>query len=146
MLKRVGALVLCGTLVAAPAHAADAGAPRTTSGTTPGTSSQTASGTAPRTTLRVLVAVKNGPSRAATLTCDPAGGDHPAPRAACRLLRAAGGDPARLDVRPNAICTHEFRPHAVVVSGKWRGRAVSFGRVYPNACLMRSAGGAVFAL
>jgi hypothetical protein len=100
----------------------------------------------PRSTLRILVAVKQGETKAVTLTCDRAGGDHPAPRAACRLLRQVHGDPARLNVTPDAACTRELRPHAVVVAGMWRGEPVSFGRVYANACMVRAAGGAVFAL
>ena len=116
----------------------------------------------PRSTLRILVAVKQDETKsvkqgetkavkqretkAVTLTCERAGGDHPEPRAACRLLRRVHGDPARLDVTPDAVCTRELRPHAVVVAGMWRGKPVSFGRVYGNACLLRAAGGAVFAL
>ena len=111
----------------------------------------------PRSTLRILgrgeaggqqgrEAVKQRETKAVTLTCDRAGGDHPAPRAACRLLRRVHGDPARLNVTPDAVCTRELRPHAVVVAGMWRGKPVSFGRVYANACLLRAAGGAVFAL
>ncbi|MET8000345.1 SSI family serine proteinase inhibitor [Nonomuraea glycinis] len=108
----------------------------------------------PRSTLRILVAVKQDETKsvkqretkAVTLTCERAGGDHPEPRAACRLLRRVHGDPARLDVTPDAACTRELRPHAVVVAGMWRGKPVSFGRVYGNACLLRAAGGAVFAL
>ncbi len=100
----------------------------------------------PRSTLRILVAVKQGETKAVTLTCDRAGGDHPAPRAACHLLRQVHGDLSRLNVTPDAVCTHELRPHAVVVTGMWRGRPVSFGRVYANACLVQAAGGAVFAL
>jgi hypothetical protein len=100
----------------------------------------------PRSTLRILVAVKQGETKAVTLTCDRAGGGHPTPRAACRLLRQVHGDPALLNVTPDAVCTRELRPHAVVVAGMWRGEPVSFGRVYANACLLRAAGGAVFAL
>lgn len=128
----VTAVALCGALV--------------TTAAVPVTASPALAERDPRSTLRILVAVKQGETKAVTLTCDRAGGDHPAPRAACRLLRQVHGDPARLDVTPDAVCTRELRPHAVVVAGMWGGEPVSFGRVYANACLVRAAGGAVFAL
>jgi hypothetical protein len=122
------AVALCGTFLVTAA-ASPAGAERD-----------------PKSTLRIVLAVKQGETKAVTLTCDRPGGDHPAPRAACRLLRQVNGDPAALNVTPGAVCTRELRPHAVVVAGMWRGEPVSFGRVYANACLVRAAGGAVFAL
>ncbi|MFG1942840.1 SSI family serine proteinase inhibitor [Nonomuraea sp. NPDC048826] len=124
MMKAVGALVLSGALLAVPAPAI--------------------AESAPGAVLRVLVAVKDGATREARLTCNPAGGDHRSPRKACALLRRVGGEPARLDVHADAACTREYRPAAVVVTGRWRGRPVSFGRMYSNMCLLKAAGGAVF--
>jgi hypothetical protein len=124
-IKAAAAVALCAGLLAAPVPAA---AER-----------------APGATLRMMVAVKNGPTRTATLTCFPAGGSHSSPHRACRLLHRASGDPARLNARPQAVCTREFRPAAVVVTGRWRDRVISFGRVYSNPCLLRAAGGAVYA-
>ncbi|WP_336205788.1 SSI family serine proteinase inhibitor [Nonomuraea sp. LPB2021202275-12-8] len=131
MMKVVAAITLCGAFLVTAA-ASPALAER-----------------APRSTLRIVVATKDGPTKAATLICGRdarQGGDHPSPRAACRLLRQVDGDPARLNVVPDPVCTRELRPHAVVVAGMWRGRPVSFGHVYGNACLVNAAGGAVFAL
>ncbi|WP_049569583.1 SSI family serine proteinase inhibitor [Nonomuraea sp. SBT364] len=129
MSKAVGALALSGAFLFAAAAPAPALAERD-----------------PRSALRILVAEKGGEPKAVTLTCDRDGGTHPSPRAACRLLRKAGGDPGRLAASPGQICTRELRPHAVVVAGTWRGKPVIFGRVYSNPCLMRAAGGAVFTL
>jgi hypothetical protein len=127
MMKVAGALALCGAFLFTAASPALADR-------------------APRSTLRILVAEKGGETKAVTLRCDRDGGDHPAPREACRLLRRAGGDPARLNAAPGQVCTRELRPHAVVVAGMWRGKTIIFGRVFGNPCLMRAAGGAVYAL
>ncbi|GAA3467084.1 SSI family serine proteinase inhibitor [Nonomuraea roseola] len=99
----------------------------------------------PRASLKVAVTVADT-AKTVRLTCDRDGGNHPTPRAACRLLRAVKGKPARLEVRKNPICTKEFRPHTVEVWGAWRGKPVRFTKTYSNACLMKAAGGAVFTL
>ncbi|MDA0638469.1 SSI family serine proteinase inhibitor [Nonomuraea sp. MCN248] len=133
MMKAVGALALSGALLAVAAPAlARSGAP--------------GAAQAPGASLRILIAVKDGGTREARLTCRPSGGDHRSPRRACELLQQVDGDPGLLDVHPQAVCTREYRPVSVVVIGKWRGRSVSFGRVYSNACLMKAAGGAVYTL
>ncbi|WP_431902963.1 SSI family serine proteinase inhibitor [Nonomuraea sp. bgisy101] len=98
----------------------------------------------PLASLKVSVTVA-GATKSAGLLCDRDGGDHPSPRTACRLLRAVKGDPARLRVK-DPVCTREYRPHVVSVRGTWRGRPVSFTTTFANACLMKSAGGAVFTL
>ena len=64
------------------------------------------------------------------LTCDPPGGDHPDPEAACRVL-AEGGDAALPAVRKDRVCTQVYGgPETATVSGTWRGRPVvsSFSR------------------
>ena len=45
--------------------------------------------------------VKDRPLKGVVLTCDPDGGVHPTPAAACELLRKVDGDPAKLNVVPN---------------------------------------------
>ncbi|MFB4287939.1 SSI family serine proteinase inhibitor [Nonomuraea sp. ATR24] len=147
MLKAVGALALSGAfLFAAAAPALADPAPRSDQHSDQRSALRSDQRPEQRSALRVLVAEKGGETKAVTLTCDRDGGTHPSPRAACRLLRKAGGDPARLAASPGQVCTKELRPHAVVVAGMWRGKPVVFGRVYSNACLMRAAGGAVFTL
>ncbi len=125
-MRAVGTIVLCGAVLA--------------------TASPALAERAPRSTLRILVAVKQGPSKAVTLTCDRDGGTHPSARAACALLRKVKGNPAKLRVVSRPVCTKQYQPHAVVVAGKWRGKPVKWGHVYLNSCQMKAAGGAVFAL
>jgi len=124
-MKAVAAVTLCGAFLLATAPPAVA---------------------APASTLRVLIAIKGGPTKAVTLTCDPSGGDHPSPQAACRVLQKIGGDLSKLNVVPKPVCTKEMRPHAVVVAGKWKGKPVTFGHAYANYCLVKAAGGALFSL
>ncbi len=64
-----------------------------------------------------------------TLTCEPAGGTHPAPVAACRKLLALESPFA--EVPPDVACTQVYGgPQVAEVSGKLRGEAVltRFGR------------------
>ncbi len=68
------------------------------------------------------------------LTCDPAGGTHPDPAAACEIL-AAHGDLALPPVPKNVACTEIYGgPDKATVSGTWRGQRVrsTFSRV--NGC------------
>ena len=73
------------------------------------------------------------PSHSYTLTCDPAGGDHPAAVAACSAL-AAVGDPFRPTPSGMACDLIYGGPQRATVTGTYRGRAVSasFSRV--NGC------------
>ena len=130
MMRAAGTIVLCGAVLATASPALAEPIPRPT----------------PQSTLRIIVTVKRGPTKAALLTCDPDGGTHPAPAAACALLRKVNGDPAKLNVVPDPVCTDEYEPHAVLVRGRWRGRAVKWAHVYTNSCHMKAAGGAVFTL
>lgn len=64
------------------------------------------------------------------LTCEPPGGDHPDPEAACRVL-AEAGDRALPPVRKDRVCTQVYGgPETATVSGTWRGQPVvsSFSR------------------
>lgn len=99
----------------------------------------------PKAQLSITVAVGENAPKSVTLTCDHDGGTHPTPRRACRLLRIAKGDPARL-VRDHAVCTREFMPHRVTVKGVWHGETVDFTRTFGNACLMKAGGDAVYAI
>ncbi|MEU8245082.1 SSI family serine proteinase inhibitor [Nonomuraea sp. NPDC048916] len=96
-----------------------------------------------RSILTITVTEENGWSRVYRLTCDPDGGNHPDPAAACDALRSVGGHLSRLR-RPNPICTREYAPTKVSVKGSWRGRNLSFSGSYPNSCLARAAVGAVY--
>ena len=67
----------------------------------------------------------SGAVRTLTLTCDPVGGDHPDPAAACAALAAAG--PAAFDPPPaDRMCTEQFGgPQVAVVEGTVGGVPVS---------------------
>ncbi|MGW4795782.1 SSI family serine proteinase inhibitor, partial [Nonomuraea sp. NPDC004297] len=105
MKRAAGALALCGALLAAGAVPAQA-APN------------------PKAQLKIVDAAKGGETKTVWLHCKPTGGTHPNARAACRLLEQVKGKPAELNVTPNPTCTREVAPHAVVVVGRWHGKAV----------------------
>ncbi|MFF3075322.1 SSI family serine proteinase inhibitor [Kitasatospora sp. NPDC057936] len=60
-----------------------------------------------------------------TLTCDPDGGSHPRPIEACSQLWSVNGDPAKLNVSPNATCIPEYDPLTAKITGTLRGRQVA---------------------
>ncbi|SEG93113.1 Subtilisin inhibitor-like [Thermomonospora echinospora] len=97
------------------------------------------------THLKLTVTYPGAPvssARTVTLRCDPAGRDHPHAAAACADLDRSHGrflhDPRQ------TICTMEYRPVTAKATGRWQGRAVSFTKSFPNACVMDARTGAVF--
>ncbi|MEU6372371.1 protease inhibitor [Streptomyces sp. NPDC046909] len=85
------------------------------------------------------------PARAVTLNCAPtASGTHPAARAACAELRAAGGDFDALGVPVDVMCTKEYDPVVVTVDGVWQGRRVAYERTFANECVKSSQGASLF--
>lgn len=60
------------------------------------------------------------------LTCDPVGGTHPDPQAACGAL-GNGGAQALTPPKPgSAVCAQVFGgPQVATITGTWRGKAVS---------------------
>ncbi|WP_240675195.1 SSI family serine proteinase inhibitor [Cellulomonas endophytica] len=80
---------------------------------------ETGAGTAPRTW---------------TLTCDPAGGDHPDPAGACAALAAAGA--GALEPPPRgAVCTQQYDgPQRATVTGTVGGRAVDVTFARTDGC------------
>jgi hypothetical protein len=88
-----------------------------------------------------------------TLTCDPAGGTHPDPEAACAAL-AAKGKTAMPAVAKDMMCTQQYGgPQTAKVTGTWKGEAVDASFSRTNGCeisrwqslkgLLPDAGGAV---
>lgn len=64
-----------------------------------------------------------GPPRTWTLTCDPPGGDHPDPAAACRVLDAARAPFA--PVPRGMQCLQVYGgPQTATIEGTWRGQPV----------------------
>lgn len=74
-------------------------------------------------------------SWAAVLTCDPAGGSHPAAQEACDELAAVTGDIAALSEDPGP-CTMIYDPVTVTAEGWWRGQMKSFRATYANSCVL----------
>jgi predicted small secreted protein len=78
-------------------------------------------------TTELTIAVSAGGGRGErtySLVCDPAGGDHPDPGAACRLLSELK-DPFA-PVPPDAMCTEIYGgPQTATVTGTLRGEPVT---------------------
>lgn len=81
--------------------------------------------------------------RAALLRCNPDGGDHPNVEEACAALNEVDGNFSMLSGE-DGICTKEYRPVTVTVSGVWRGKLTEYSRVFPNRCMLIQAKGPVF--
>ncbi|MDZ5444957.1 SSI family serine proteinase inhibitor [Micromonospora sp. 4G57] len=99
----------------------------------------------PETPSVLLLTVDSGTagSRATVLVCGPAGGLHPDPTTACRLVARVDGDLAALDVDPGP-CTLEHAPLTVRAVGFWQDRPVSYSRTFDNRCTLRRGTGALF--
>ncbi|MEU7002139.1 SSI family serine proteinase inhibitor [Nonomuraea sp. NPDC046570] len=103
-----------------------------------------AAGAPPYQQARVLMLTVD--SRVALLVCDEGQGSrHPQPVAACADLVRANGEPGRMRIRPQVMCTMQYQPITATATGVWDGRLVRFERTYGNECAMRVEGGAVFA-
>lgn len=76
------------------------------------------------------------------LTCDPDGGIHPRPGAACGVLREVHGNVEALNVNPGP-CPKDYAPVDVTVEGHWYERPVSYHNEFHNRCLMERVLGPV---
>lgn len=75
-----------------------------------------------------------GTTTAWTLTCAPAGGDHPDPEAACAALAAAWPD-AFDPVPAGTMCTQQYGgPQTAVIAGTVAGESVSARFSRTNGC------------
>ena len=69
------------------------------------------------------------------LTCDPEGGDHPDPAAACAALEEAGGAEALAAPRKDERCTMQFGgPETASVTGVVDGEQVEATFARTNGC------------
>ncbi|MHA6801032.1 SSI family serine proteinase inhibitor [Bounagaea algeriensis] len=95
--------------------------------------------------LTLTVQQQNSARSAAVLTCDPAGGSHPAAEQACAALANANG---KLDTLKNddMRCTMEYAPVTATATGDWRGEPVRFQQEYSNSCQLQAETGQVFQL
>ncbi|MEV0307282.1 SSI family serine proteinase inhibitor [Nonomuraea fuscirosea] len=85
--------------------------------------------------LFITVTPRAGGAYATRLTCDPDGGVHPHPRAACDALHGVDGHVHDLNVDPGP-CPLIFDPVEVEVKGHWYGRPTSFHETFSNRCDM----------
>lgn len=68
------------------------------------------------------------------LTCDPDGGTHPQPEAACAALDRSGRT-ALPAVRKDRACAQTYGgPQSAMVTGTWRGEQVSSRFARNNSC------------
>jgi hypothetical protein len=75
---------------------------------------------------QLTVVYDDGESKMSTwqLSCDPAGGDHPDPTAACAALTKKGAT-ALPEVSKDKMCTQQFGgPQSAVLTGTWQGQPV----------------------
>ncbi|WP_106396688.1 SSI family serine proteinase inhibitor [Actinocorallia populi] len=76
---------------------------------------------------RLTITLKKSPTSAPqtwTLTCNPPGGDHPAPKKACAQLAKTGAK-AFAPPPSDAVCTEIYGgPEQGTVEGVWRGAKV----------------------
>ena len=94
--------------------------------------------------LTLTYMAEAGFASAVKLTCDPDGGGHPDPAAACAALARAGADPAKLPP-DDRMCILLYKPVTAQLKGEWRGRQVEWQHTYGNTCEMARATGVVFA-
>ena len=97
----------------------------------------------PRTELTLAYMAEAGYATAVTLRCNPPGGAHPKPAAACHTLRTVEGRPARLKPA-RMMCTMIYAPITAQIAGRWRGKKVSWSKTYGNTCEMTRATGVLF--
>lgn len=71
--------------------------------------------------------------RVVTLTCDPPGGSHPNPAAACARLAE---QPDLLEpLPPDRRCTQQYGgPETATITGTWRGQPVDVTHSRTNGC------------
>lgn len=87
-------------------------------------------------TTELTIVVRSGrgsEERTYSLACDPAGGDHPDPEAACRLLDEL--DDPFAPVPPDTMCTEIYGgPQTATVTGTLRGEPVDAELDRTNGC------------
>ena len=102
-----------------------------------GTGGAPSSSPSPSSADTLTVSVDPGSGEAptvTTLTCDPAGGDHPDPGAGCRVLTESGPDPFA-SVPQDAVCGQIYGgPATATVVGTWGERPVDASFSLVDSC------------
>lgn len=84
--------------------------------------------------LKIVVNDGSGTTTTWTLTCEPAGGNHPDPEAACRALDT-NGTTALAAVAKDRSCTQIYGgPQTATITGTWRGAPVNSTFKRNNGC------------
>ena len=99
------------------------------------TATTAASPDAPQTSLTIVIDPGDGgQSEEWTLACDPAGGTHPDPEAACAALAGVEAD-AFTPVAADQMCTQIYGgPETATVRGTWRADRVDASFSRQNGC------------
>ena len=87
------------------------------------------------TSLTIKVAASEGADpKTYTLTCDPAGGDHPQPQQACDAIAKAGASVFE-PVPSDTTCTTVFGgPEKATITGTYQGKDVDASFSRQNGC------------
>ncbi len=100
--------------------------------TAPGQADPTSTPTPPG--LSIVVDDGSGTTTTWRLSCDPPGGTHPDPRAACQALEANGAT-ALPAVPKDRICTQIYGgSQTATITGTWRGARVRSRLSLKNGC------------
>ncbi len=84
--------------------------------------------------LTIVVDDGSGTKTTWQLSCDPAGGTHPDPEAACRAL-AEHGETALPAVPKDQMCTQQYGgPETATITGTWQGEPVNSTLSRKNGC------------
>lgn len=132
-------LVICAACTAAPGDrtaspSPSARTPQTTASPPVAPSPTSLAPGSPGSTLTITVDDGAGSLTTWQLTCDPAGGDHPDPTAACEALDRYGKR-VLPPVEPGRVCTQVYGgPQQATVSGTWRGTPVKSRFSLINGC------------
>ncbi|MER6911242.1 SSI family serine proteinase inhibitor [Streptomyces sp. NPDC000594] len=134
----LGAGTLPAQATAAPATPATAPVARAVAEATADATAQVGPGL-----LLTLSGPGSGGARSVRLQCDPPGGSHPRPLAACGELAEAGGDPDALAGEPG-FCPLNHDPVTASAYGEFMGQPLSWRKTFTNACALRRATTPVF--
>ncbi len=88
----------------------------------------------PTSELTIVVDDGSGTKTTWQLSCDPAGGTHPDPEAACQAL-TEHGETALPAVPKDQMCTQQYGgPETATITGTWQGKPVNSTLSRKNGC------------